>query len=340
MSKTILLTGGTGYIGSHTAVALIQKGYDVVIVDNLTNSKIEVLNRIHAITDTTPVFYHVDLCNLNSLAEVFEQNKIDAVIHFAGNKSVGESVIDPITTYYNNLFSSVNLIKAMTLHNVKNLIFSSSATVYSNAQEFPIIETTPTSADSPYGRSKKMIEDILFDLHKSDNSWNISILRYFNPVGAHPSGLIGEDPKGTITNLFPILTDVALGKRENLDVYGNDYETSDGTCIRDYIHVVDLVNGHLAALDYMDKVHDIDVFNLGTGIGYSVLDAIKCFETVSGKKIPYKFKERRMGDIPISYADPQKANRLLNWKTELSLEDMCKDAWNWQVRNPEGYNTY
>ncbi len=329
--KTILLTGGTGFIGSHVAVELLQLGYNVVIFDNLSNSKIEVLDRVEVITGKRPSFVKLDLCNYEDLDKAFKMYRIDSVIHFAGLKSVGESVTKPLDTYENNLVSTINLIKVMSTHGVKNLIFSSSATVYSSAKHFPVSEETPTIAINPYGNTKKIIEEILSDITIADNEWSITILRYFNPAGAHSSGLIGEDPNGIPTNLFPIITGVANRKYDRIKVFGNDYPTKDGTCIRDYIHVVDLAKGHVAALT--NTLNGYNVFNLGSGVGYSVLETIKAFENVTGIEIPYEITARRTGDIPVSYADPQKANKQLDWKAELSLEDMCRDAWNWQLKN-------
>ncbi|MBN2830381.1 MAG: UDP-glucose 4-epimerase GalE [Candidatus Cloacimonetes bacterium] len=336
-SKNILLTGGTGYIGSHTAVELLNAGYHVTIFDNLSNSKIEVLSRIEIITGAMPEFEQIDLRDEAELSKGFDKYSFDAVIHFAGLKSVGESVTNPLDTYENNLLSTIYLLKVMRKKAVLNLIFSGSATVYAIPETLPIKENNVLGADCPYGRSKLMIEEILTDLSVSDPEWKIQILRYFNPVGAHPTGLIGEDPSGIPSNLFPYLSRVAQGVYKELKIFGSDYKTSDGTCIRDYIHVVDLAKGHLSTLSRLDHSSGMEIFNLGTGHGYSVLEVVKAYEKASGIKIPYIFTERRKGDIPISYADPTKAEHLLGWKAEKTIDDMCKDAWNWQTKNPNGY---
>lgn len=332
----ILVTGGTGYIGSHTTIELIEKGYEVVIVDNLCNSKIEALNRIEKITGIKPKFYQADVCSYNELSKIFNENNITDVIHFAGLKAVGESCQIPLSYYENNIKSTLNLLKVMKEHNVKNIIFSSSATVYGVQKEVPINEEASLSATNPYGRTKLFIEYILKDLYQSDNTFNIAILRYFNPVGAHPSGLIGEDPNGIPNNLCPYITQTAIGKREYLRVWGNDYNTKDGTGVRDYIHVLDLACGHLCALEKLQTKPGLVIYNLGTGIGYSVLDVLHAFEQACGKEIPYKFMERRPGDIDICYADPTKAFKEMGFKATRTIVDMAKDSWNWQKNNPNG----
>ncbi len=336
---SILITGGTGYIGSHTAVEFIQAGESVIIADNLCNSKQVVLKRIETITGVRPAFYKVDLCDKAALEQVFAANPdIDSVIHFAGLKAVGQSVAMPLEYYQNNLYSTINLCNCMRAHGVKTIVFSSSATVYGEQETMPIRETAelkPTT--NPYGETKKMIERILADLYKSDPEWSISILRYFNPIGAHPSGLMGEDPQGIPNNLFPYVTQVALGRRAILNVMGDDYDTHDGTGVRDYIHVVDLARAHVKALMRARRVNNLEHFNVGTGNGYSVLDVIKTFEATTGLKVPYRIVERRPGDLATCYADPTKAYEILGWKAEYDLTDMCKHAANWQTMNPNGY---
>ncbi|RMA93301.1 UDP-glucose 4-epimerase GalE [Hydrogenothermus marinus] len=334
MSKKIFLTGGAGYIGSHTAVVLLEAGYDVVIYDNLSNSKYEVINRIEKITGKRPEFIKGDIRDSKTLEKAIEG--CDAVIHFAGLKAVGESVEKPLEYYDNNVCGSVNLFKVMQKKNIKKIVFSSSATVYGDPQKLPLTEDHPLAPVNPYGKTKYMIEEILKDLYNSDKNWHIAVLRYFNPVGAHESGLIGEDPQGIPNNLMPYISQVAVGKREYLRVFGNDYDTPDGTGIRDYIHVVDLAKGHLKALEKLDEI-GYEVYNLGTGRGYSVLEVVKAFEKASGKKIPYKIVERRPGDVAVCYADPSKAEKELNWKAEYDINKMCKDSWNWQSKNPKGY---
>jgi UDP-glucose 4-epimerase len=335
----LLVTGGLGYIGSHTCVELLNAGYDVVIIDNLVNSKLEVLKRIEELTWKRPKFHREDLLYKDGLDRVFSENKIDAVIHFAGLKAVGESVEKPLMYYQNNVTGTINLLQLMKGHNVKKIVFSSSATVYGDINKAPFTEDMPLKATNPYGWSKFMIEQILRDLYTADNSYSISILRYFNPIGAHKSGRIGEDPNGIPNNLMPYITQVALGRREKLNVFGNDYNTHDGTGVRDYIHVVDLAIGHIKALEKINKENGIFTYNLGTGIGYSVLDVVKAFEKVNGVKIPYEIVDRRPGDIDICYADPTKANEELGFETKYDLEDMCRDSYNWQINNPNGYES-
>ena len=335
--KNILVTGGAGYIGSHTCVELLQAGFNVVVVDNLVNSKRESLNRVQKITGKTLVFHEVDLLDQGSLDKVFDESSIDAVIHFAGLKAVGESVNIPLQYYQNNLTGTLNLCHAMKTHGVKNMVFSSSATVYGDPLKVPIKEDFPVSATNPYGRSKLVIEQILQDLYISDKKWNIVLLRYFNPVGAHCSGNIGEDPNGLPNNLFPFITQVAVGKLKALSVFGNDYSTSDGTGVRDYIHVVDLAQAHIRALGRFEQDAGVDIFNVGTGQGYSVLEIVKAFENASGKKIPYNIVDRRPGDIATCYADPTKAKSQLGWDAKHGIDEMCSDAWRWQRKNPHGY---
>lgn len=333
----ILVTGGAGYIGSHTCVELLNAGYDIVVLDNLSNSKFESLRRVKEITGKEFPFYQVDLLNENLLDEVFNEESIDAVIHFAGLKAVGESVEKPLYYYHNNITGTINLCHAMQKHNVKKIVFSSSATVYGMPESVPISEDFPLSATNPYGRSKLMIEEILRDLHISDQEWSISLLRYFNPIGAHDSGKIGEDPNGIPNNLMPYITQVAVGKLSELQVFGDDYTTKDGTGVRDYIHVVDLANGHLKALERAANTTGVEAFNLGTGQGYSVLEMVKSFEEASGKKVPYKVVARRPGDIAECYADPTKAKEGLQWSAEKGIKEMCQDSWRWQSTNPNGY---
>lgn len=326
-----LLTGGTGYIGSHTCVQLMAAGHEAVIIDNLYNSREDVLDRIAQITGQRPVFYRGDILDGELLARIFREQKIDAVVHFAGLKAVGESVEKPLFYYHNNVAGTISLCQAMEAAQVHNMVFSSSCTVYGDPHEVPIREDFPTGATTnPYGRSKHIIEQILTDLHAAVPTWNIRLLRYFNPVGAHVSGLIGEDPNGIPNNLMPYITQVAIGQRPHLNVFGNDYPTPDGTGVRDYIHVVDLADGHVKALEKMTQKPGLEVYNLGTGCGYSVLDVVKAFEKASGKPVPYKIAPRRAGDIARTYADPAKANRELDWRAERDIEQMCADSWRWQ----------
>jgi UDP-glucose 4-epimerase len=328
----ILVTGGAGYIGSHTCVSLIEAGYEVVIMDNLSNSSKEVIDNLEKIVGKPIPFYNADLRNKKSIQDLFRKEKIHAVIHFAGLKAVGESVQNPILYYENNLVSTLVLLEVMAEFGIKDLVFSSSATVYGKPASVPITEDFPLAATNPYGATKLMIEQILTDLYKADPTMNISILRYFNPAGAHKSGLIGENPRGLPNNLFPFITLVAAGKQQRLNVYGNDYNTKDGTGVRDYIHVMDLAEGHVAALEHLSKQRGFSVFNLGTGKGYSVLDIIHAFEEANGIHIPYAFVDRRPGDIDECYANSDKAFRHLKWRTTRTLEDMCKDSWMFEFK--------
>lgn len=334
----ILITGGAGFIGSHTAVELLQNGHEVIVVDNLSNSSAESIRRVEAITSKTVTLYTFDLCDKDSLRKVFTDHSIDAAIHFAGLKAVDKSVSEPLLYYQNNLESTLTLCEIMSEYNVRQLVFSSSATVYGNPETVPIDESAPIWATNPYGNTKVMIEQILKDVAATKQGWCISLLRYFNPIGAHPSGDIGEDPNGIPDNLVPFVSQVAVGKREKLFVFGNDYDTPDGTGVRDYIHVVDLAKGHLAALTHPAPENRAEAYNLGCGRGYSVLEVIQTYESVSGKKIPYEIVDRRPGDIATCYANPEKAGRELQWKATLSLEDACRDAWHWQSQNPSGYH--
>lgn len=329
----VMLTGGLGYIGSHTAVQLIEAGYDVIVVDNLSNSERSVKEKIEKITGKQIKFYEYDLKNLDDLKIVFVENKIDSIIHFAGLKAVGESVEKPLEYYENNLVSTLNLLKVMKEFNVVNLVFSSSATVYGRAERMPIEENFPTSATNPYGRTKLFIEEILKDFEIANPNFNIAILRYFNPVGAHSSGLIGEDPKGIPNNLMPYITRVSVGVLKELSIFGNDYNTKDGTGVRDYIHVVDLANGHLAALKKLQTNCGLVTYNLGTGTGYSVLDMVTAYNKHCGNKVKYKFAPRRAGDVDVCYASPDKAYKELGWKATHTLEDMCSSAYNFQIKN-------
>jgi len=333
----ILVTGGTGYIGSHTCVQLIEKGWQPVIIDSLVNSKISVLDRIQQITGTRPAFIEGDVRDADLLQKVLKEHAIEAVIHFAGLKAVGESVAQPLRYYDNNVHGSVVLMQAMQKCGVKTLVFSSSATVYGDATEMPLKEDAPTSATNPYGQSKLMVEKIIADLCSSDPSWSITALRYFNPVGAHASGLIGEDPQGIPNNLMPFLAQVAVGRREELQVFGKDYQTPDGTGVRDYIHVIDLAQGHLSALWYGHGKAGHHIFNLGTGKGNSVLEMLNAFGKACGKELKHKIVSRRPGDVAASWADPHKAQSVLNWKANKSIDDMCQDTWRWQSQNPNGY---
>lgn len=336
----ILVTGGAGYIGSHTIVELIDNGYDVVVIDNLCNSSEESLKRVRTITGQAVQLYKFDLADAAQLHKVFAEHSIDAVIHFAGLKAVGESVDKPLTYYRNNIDSTLTLCEVMAECGIKNIIFSSSATVYGDPSELPLKETSRigTGITNPYGQTKYMIEQILQDIVRADPSWKVGILRYFNPVGAHESGLIGEDPNDIPNNLLPFVTQVAVGKLERVLVFGNDYDTPDGTGVRDYIHVVDLAKGHIAALKHLVSQRGIETYNLGTGKGTSVMEMINAVEKASGKKIPYEVKGRRNGDLASCYADPSKANIELAWRAEKSIEKACEDAWRWQSENPNGFS--
>ncbi len=337
LMKNILVTGGAGFIGSHTCVELLKEEYDVTVVDNLSNSKEESLKRAQELAGKPLEFHKVDLLDKESLDAVFDHTSVDAVIHFAGLKAVGESVFIPLSYYQNNVAGTLMLCEVMANHNVKNMVFSSSATVYGDPHKVPIKEDFPLSATNPYGRAKLMIEEILTDLHHSDNDWNIALLRYFNPIGAHPSGRIGEDPNGIPNNLLPYITQVAVGKLKLLSVFGNDYPTHDGTGVRDYIHVVDLALGHIKALDKLASNPGVVTYNLGTGRGYSVLEVLTAFERATGKKIPYKIVGRRSGDVASCYADSSLAKRELDWSAKRGIDEMCTDAWKWQLENPDGY---
>ncbi len=334
----VLVTGGAGYIGSHTCVELLQTGYEVVVVDNFYNSKPAVLNRIKELTQKTFTFYEADVRDKEMLNKIFEKEHIDAVIHFAGLKAVGESVQVPLKYYDNNLISTLALLEVMNEFEVKNLVFSSSATVYGNPAKMPIKEDFPLSTTNPYGTTKLMLEQVLQDVAKADTALNPVILRYFNPVGAHESGRIGEDPNGIPNNLMPYISQVAIGKLEKLNVFGSDYDTKDGTGVRDFIHVVDLAKGHVAALKKFDTPCGLQIYNLGTGQGYSVFEMLHAFERVVGKKIPYEVIARREGDVPVCYADPEKAVIELDWRATKNIDDMCADTWRWQQMNPNGYD--
>ena len=334
----ILVTGGAGYIGSHTVIELQNAGYDVVVMDNLSNSSEVALERVQEITGKSLTFYKADILDREATEEIFSKEKIEAVIHFAGLKAVGESVQKPWKYYNNNITGTLILLDVMRKHNVKNIIFSSSATVYGEPEKVPVTEETPKgSCTNPYGWTKSMLEQILTDIQKADPSWNVILLRYFNPIGAHKSGKIGENPNGIPNNLMPYITQVAVGKLPKLGVFGNDYPTPDGTCIRDYIHVLDLATGHVKALERLKKNAGLDIYNLGTGIGYSVLDVIHNFEAATGITIPFEFKPRRAGDIPVNYSNADKAWKELGWKAQYGIKEMCEDSWRWQSSNPNGY---
>ncbi len=333
----ILLTGGTGYIGSHTYAELCAEGHSAVIVDNFYNSSPEVLKRLEAITGKPVPFYEADVCDGKAMDRVFSENAFDAVIHFAGYKAVGESVAKPVAYYRNNLDSALTLCEMMKKHGVKRIVFSSSATVYAPEDTPPFEESMPLGCVNPYAWTKFMTERILTDAAAANPGWAVALLRYFNPIGAHASGTIGEDPVGIPNNLMPFITQVASGVREKLSVFGTDYPTPDGTCIRDYIHVADLAKGHVAACDYLEDHQGAEAFNLGTGIGYSVFDVIHAFENATGVTIPYVTTDRRPGDLPASFANPAKAKKVLGWKAEKTIDDMCRDSWKWQKKNPKGY---
>lgn len=333
----VLVTGGLGYIGSHTVIELLNEGHNVVVIDNLSNSKEVVKDRIKEITGKDIKFYKYDLLNIEDVEIVFIENNIDSVIHFAAFKAVGESVEKPLEYYNNNITSTLNVLQIMRKFNVKSFVFSSSATVYGDSKIIPIHEGCPLSFTNPYGGTKLMIEDILRDLYKSDNTWNIAILRYFNPVGAHESGLIGESPNGIPNNIMPYITKVAIGELPELSVFGDDYETVDGTGVRDYIHVVDLATGHIKALEKLEAKVGLVTYNLGTGNGYSVLELVKALSDASKREIKYKITARRAGDVAVCYADPTKANKELGWVAKRDINDMCRDSWNWQSKNPKGF---
>lgn len=336
--SNILLAGGAGYIGSHTALELLNSGYSVIVADNYSNSCPEAIKRVEKITGKSVKTYELDITNSDKLDKVFQDNKIDAVIHFAGLKAVGESVIEPVKYYRNNIDTTLTLLETMKKHDVKNIIFSSSATVYGAENSVPYKEDMKRgTCTNPYGWTKAMMEQIFEDTANADGRLSVVILRYFNPIGAHDSGLIGEDPQGIPNNLMPYISQVAVGKLKQLTVYGNDYPTPDGTCRRDYIHVVDLAKGHVKAIEYVMQNSGVEIFNLGTGIPYSVTEIVTAFERVNNLKINYVYGKRRDGDLPDCYANADKALRVLGWKTEKSLEDMCRDSWNWQKNNPEGY---
>ncbi|WP_054252669.1 UDP-glucose 4-epimerase GalE [Neofamilia massiliensis] len=334
----VLITGGAGYIGSHIAVELLEAGYEVVVVDNLYNSSKIALDRVEEITGKKVKFYDGDILDTNLMKKILREEKIDSVIHCAALKAVGESVRKPLEYYSNNLTGTLSLLEAMAAEDVKNIIFSSSATVYGSPDHMPISEDFPKGeCTNPYGWSKSMMEQIMVDLYKADPKWNIILLRYFNPIGAHKSGKIGEDPKGIPNNLVPYITQVAVGKLEYLSIYGDDYDTVDGTGVRDYIHVVDLAQGHVKAVEYLEKNPGLDIINLGTGRGYSVLEVLRAFEKAVGKEIPYKIVERRPGDIATTYAKADKAKEVLGWEAKLGIDDMCEDSWRWQKNNPNGF---
>lgn len=335
---SILVTGGAGYIGSHTCVELLEAGYEVVVVDNLYNASPEALKRVEKITGKNVTFYEADILDKEALNKIFDAHKIEAVIHFAGYKAVGESVRKPIEYYYNNMTGTLVLCDVMRAHGVKNIVFSSSATVYGDPAQIPITENCPKGQPTnPYGWTKSMLEQVLTDIHTSDPEWNVILLRYFNPIGAHKSGMIGEDPKGIPNNLLPYIAQVAVGKREMLGVFGNDYDTPDGTGVRDYIHVVDLAAGHVKAIEKLRENPGVEIYNLGTGNGYSVLQVVAAFEKACGHAIPYEIKPRREGDIATCYCDPEKAKNELGWVAKYGIDEMCEDSWRWQSTNPDGY---
>lgn len=334
---SVLVTGGAGYIGSHTVIDLVENGYDPVIVDNLCNSKPEAVKRVRELCGKDVAFYDYDICDIDKVREIFRKEKITAVIHFAGLKAVGESCRKPLEYFRNNLINTLNLLQVMREYGVKNFVFSSSATVYGQPKSVPIKEDFPLSVTNPYGRTKLMIEDMLRDLYAADNTWNIALLRYFNPIGAHKSGRIGEDPNGIPNNLMPYITQVAIGKLKQLSVFGNDYPTHDGTGVRDYIHVVDLAHAHSLAVGKLESAPGLVTYNLGTGKGYSVLDIVRAFEAASGRKIPYVIAPRRSGDIAECYADASLAKAEMGFECKYGLKEMCEDSWRWQSNNPHGY---
>lgn len=335
----ILVTGGAGYIGSHTVVELQNAGYDVVVLDNLSNASEKALDRVSKITGKPVKFYKADILDRDALNNIFDKETIESCIHFAGLKAVGESVVKPWEYYENNIAGTLTLVDVMRKHNVKNIIFSSSATVYGDPAQIPITEECPKGqCTNPYGWTKSMLEQVLTDIQKADPEWNVMLLRYFNPIGAHKSGTIGENPNGIPNNLMPYITQVAVGKLKELGVFGNDYDTPDGTGVRDYIHVVDLARGHVKAIEKFKENKGVLIYNLGTGNGYSVLQVIEAFGKACGKKIPYEIKPRRAGDIATCYCDPSKAKRELGWEAEYGIDEMCADSWKWQTQNPNGYN--
>lgn len=335
----VLVTGGAGYIGSHTAVELQNAGYDVVVLDNLSNASEKALDRVSKITGKPVKFYKADILDRDALNDIFDKETIESCIHFAGLKAVGESVVKPWEYYENNIAGTLTLVDVMRKHNVKNIIFSSSATVYGDPAQIPITEECPKGqCTNPYGWTKSMLEQVLTDIQKADTEWNVMLLRYFNPIGAHKSGTIGENPNGIPNNLMPYITQVAVGKLKELGVFGNDYDTPDGTGVRDYIHVVDLARGHVKAIEKFKENKGVLIYNLGTGNGYSVLQVIEAFGKACGKKIPYEIKPRRAGDIATCYCDPSKAKRELGWEAEYGIDEMCADSWKWQTQNPNGYN--
>ena len=337
---SILVAGGAGYIGSHTCVELLEAGYEVVVVDNLYNASEESLKRVEKITGKSVTFYEADILDKEALNKIFDAHEIEAVIHFAGYKAVGESVQKPIEYYHNNMTGTLVLCDVMRAHGVKNIVFSSSASVYGVPAQIPITENCPKGQPTnPYGWTKSMLEQVLTDIHTSDKEWNVILLRYFNPIGAHKSGMIGEDPKGIPNNLVPYVAQVAVGKRPALGVFGNDYDTPDGTGVRDYIHVVDLAAGHVKAIEKLRENPGVEVYNLGTGNGYSVLQVVAAFEKACGHAIPYEIKPRREGDIATCYCDPQKAKEELGWEAKYGIDEMCEDSWRWQSTNPDGYAT-
>lgn len=337
MNMAVLVSGGAGYIGSHTVIKLLEENHEVIIVDNLCNSSKEVVNRIIELSGKTPKFYEIDITDKEKMDKVFEENNIDSIIHFASLKAVGESVSMPIEYYSNNLITTLVLFELMKKYNVKNFVFSSSATVYGSPKTCPIKEDFPLSVTNPYGRTKLIIEDMIRDICYADKDLNIAILRYFNPIGAHKSGRIGEEPVGVPNNIMPYITKVAVGQLPYLNVFGNDYDTVDGTGVRDYIHVLDLAYGHVKALEKLDENPGLVTYNLGTGKGYSVLQLVEAFSKASNKEIPYKIAPRREGDIATCYADPSKAEKELGWKAKYGIEEMCEDSWRWQSNNPNGY---
>lgn len=335
----VLVTGGAGYIGSHTCIELLESGYDVIIADNLCNSHKIVIDRIKELSGHKPKFYEIDIVDKNALELIFKENKIDSIIHFAALKAVGQSVSMPVEYYTNNLINTLNLFEMMKKYNVNKFVFSSSATVYGEPHTCPILEEFPLSVTNPYGRTKLMIEDMLRDICYANKDLDVAILRYFNPIGAHKSGRIGEEPNGIPNNIMPYITKVAIGQLPYVNVFGDDYNTHDGTGVRDYIHVLDLAHGHVKALKKLEENPGLVTYNLGTGKGYSVLDLVEAFSNASGKEIPYKITDRRAGDIATCYADPTKAEKELGWKAKYSIEEMCKDSWKWQSQNPNGYTT-